>query len=121
MTFLMHAVNARSDDTRTAPTTANEPTSELSSATPPATPDPPAPGQQPDETNVPPTPDRLNTEVVQLDPWVPVISSVLEFAKKSMWRADVSTQKESLPSSFNPCYLPEMSKTTCLIALGGYS
>ena len=122
MTFIMHAVNARSDDTRMATITAKGPTNEVSSATPPATPDPPVPGQQPDETNVPPTPDQLNTEeVVQLDPWVPVISSVLEFAKKVMWRADVSTQKEAFPSSSNPCDLPEMSKTFGLIALGGYS
>ena len=50
----------------------------------------------------------------QLDPWVPVVSSVLEFAKKALWMADVSffvTIKAAYVRLFpDPCFLFLYSK-----------
>ena len=98
MTFLMHAVNAQSDRMMTAPTPAGAnlprqgqgaPEGTASEVpTPPSAQNTPAPSQSAcSEQQEDPASSQQEE---QLDSWVPVVSSVLEVAKKSFWMADVS-------------------------------
>ncbi|CAN0327152.1 unnamed protein product [Ascophyllum nodosum] len=96
MTFLMHAVNAQSDRMMTAPTPAGAnlprqgqgaPEGTASEVpTPPSAQNTPAPSQSAcSEQQEDPASSQQEE---QLDSWVPVVSSVLEVAKKSFWMAD---------------------------------
>ncbi|CAM9387717.1 unnamed protein product [Ascophyllum nodosum] len=96
MTFLMHAVNAQSDRMVTAPTPAGAnlprqgqgaPEGTASEVpTPSSAQNTPAPSQsaRSEQQEDPASPQQEE----QLDSWVPVVSSVLEVAKKSLWMAD---------------------------------
>ena len=102
MTFLMHAISAQSDIMMTAPTPAgaNLPrqgqgalegtASEV--PTPPSAQNTPAPSQsaRSEQQEDPASSQQSEEEEEQLNRWVPVVSSVLEVAKKSLWMADVS-------------------------------
>ena len=106
MTFLMHAVNAQSDRMVTAPTPAGAnlprqgqgaPEGTASEVpTPSSAQNTPAPSQSARSEQQEDPASSQQEE--QLDSWVPVVSSVLEVAKKSLWMADVSF-------SFNYLYL----------------